>query len=146
MAKISIASRRKMRQTFPKSSGRIVTMVPQNLQAEIDADFESTNFEFIREEIVKLFSNVNQLLSQQKQIQFSVTFTRTDANKIKIDVNSKPNRNGKGILTSDEVCDMLKIKKDILHKYARTGIIPGVKIGRKWVFEADSIFKLFGEI
>lgn len=136
MAKISIASRRKMHRTFPKSSR--IAMLPQKLQTETDAKFE-----FTKEELVKLFSNLNIALSQKEQIQFIVTLTRTDANKIKIDLNSQPNGDVRRILTSDEVCDMLKITKRVLHKYARMGIIPGLKIGGKWRFESDSIFKLF---
>ena len=46
-------------------------------------------------------------------------------------------------MAEDEVCDMLKIRKRFLHKYANMSIIPGVKIGRKWIFEQDRIFKLF---
>jgi len=141
VAKISIASRRKMHNTFPKSSVSRIAMIPQNLQMETDVKFDLT-----KEEIVKFFSNLNRALSKQEQTQFTVTLTRTDANKIKIDVKSQPNGDGKKILTSDEVCNMLKITKRVLHKHARIGIIPGLKIGRKWRFEADRIFKLFREI
>ena len=140
MAKISIASRRKMRQIFPKSSTNIVMMPEpsQNLQAETDADFESAN-----EEFVKLFSKLNQALSQQGPI--SITLIRTDENTVKINLSPQPNEYGEEVLTSDEVCDMLKIKKKVLYKYAKMGIIPGLKIGREWRFKADSIFKLFGK-
>jgi excisionase family DNA binding protein len=135
MAKISIASRRRGYQAFPKSSGIGIAMMPQKLQTEADAKFEST------EELVKLLSNLNQILSQQEHIQISLTLTRTAENKIKMDLNSQPNRDVKRILTSDEVCDILKISKNFLYKYARMGVIPGFKVGNKWRFEADSIFK-----
>jgi len=116
-------------------------MVPQNLKTATDAQSKSTG-----EELVELFSKVNQALSQPEQIQFNVTLTRTDASKIKIDVNSQPNGTGKTILTSDEVCNMLKITRRVLHKHAKMGIVPGLKLGREWRFEADSIFKLFREM
>jgi len=145
MNKISIASRRKMHQTFPKPSGKKIVMIPQNLKTEDDAKFGATKFGATDKELVKLFSNVNKVLSEQKQIQFSVTLTQADAKVIKIDVNSQPNIDNNTILTSDEVCDMLKITKSFLYKYARMGVIPGLKIGCKWRFEADSIFKLFRE-
>jgi len=141
VAKISIASRRKTRQTFTEPSEKIITMVPQNLKPETDTQSKSTT-----EELAELFSKLDEALSQQEQIQFNLTLTRVDASKIKIDVNSSPNGTGKTILTSDEVCNMLKIKKGVLHKCVRMGIVPGLKVGREWRFEADSIFKLFREM
>jgi len=113
-------------------------MVPQNLQTENSTRLESTKGEF-----VELFSNINQVLSEQGEIQLNVTLTRADAHKIKIDVNSQTNGTGKKILTPDEVCEMLKITKRALYKYAKMGIVPGLKLGREWRFEADSIFELF---
>ena len=171
MNKISIASRRKKHQVFPKSSEKKIAVIPRNWQTQsrktqhgshgIHTEYTESKvenlsstevkFEFTKEEFVELFSNINKTLSQQKQIQFSVTLTQTNANKIKIDVNSQPNGDSSvgdlysTILTSDEVCDILKIRRSFLHKYARMGVIPGLKIGRKWRFEVDSIFKLFGE-
>jgi excisionase family DNA binding protein len=121
-------------------------MAPQNLQAETDADFESTNPESTKEELAKLVSSLKQALSQQERIQLSVILTQTDENKIKIDLNSQQKGDVKKFLTSDELCDMLKIPKHFLHKYARKGIIPGFKVGREWRFEAERIFKLFREL
>lgn len=122
-------------------------MLPKDLKPETDTQFESTGKEFSTGEgFVELFETINQALSQQEGGQFNINLTRIDANKIKMDVHSQPNGNGKRILTSDEVCDMLKITRRTLHKYAKMGLIPCFKLGREWRFEADSIFKLFKEM
>jgi excisionase family DNA binding protein len=153
MAKISIASRRKkvhqpLPQSFqplPQSAVHKTVVIPQNAQMETDMNVELTN-----EGIAQFLSALNQALSQQEQMQFMVILTRAEANKIKIEVNSQSNGNGNGngmrILKSDEVCDMLKITKRVLHRCAKHGIIPGLKIGREWRFEADRILQLLKEI
>ena len=39
-----------------------------------------------------------------------------------------------GFLEVDEACQYLKISKVTLFRYARDGIIPAFKMGRKWRF------------
>jgi excisionase family DNA binding protein len=46
------------------------------------------------------------------------------------------------MLTSREVAQMLRMKPETLALKARAGEIPGVKIGRAWLFRKDAIERL----
>lgn len=43
------------------------------------------------------------------------------------------------ILTTNEVAEYLKLHKITVCKYAASGIIPAIKIGRVWRFKKESI-------
>lgn len=46
---------------------------------------------------------------------------------------------GKDYLTVGEVSDYLKLPEETIYKYARTGKLPGSKIGRHWRFDRERI-------
>jgi excisionase family DNA binding protein len=48
------------------------------------------------------------------------------------------------MLTSREVAQMLRMKPETLAMKARIGEIPGVKIGRAWLFRRETIERLLG--
>jgi excisionase family DNA binding protein len=46
------------------------------------------------------------------------------------------------MLTAREVAELLRMKPETLAMKARNGDIPGVKIGRAWLFRRDAIERL----
>ena len=48
------------------------------------------------------------------------------------------------MLTSREVAQMLRMKPETLAMKARIGEIPGVKIGRAWLFRRETIERILG--
>ena len=44
-----------------------------------------------------------------------------------------------------EAADMLKVSPDALLRKARAGIVPGAKVGRRWVFVRDDLLALIRE-
>jgi len=45
------------------------------------------------------------------------------------------------ILTSQEVCEYLRIAKPTLYRYVRAGRFPGFKTGKTWKFNRSDIEK-----
>ena len=45
----------------------------------------------------------------------------------------------KGVFTSDEVCETLKITKRTLYNYIRCGQIKASKVGREWRFTQEQV-------
>lgn len=43
------------------------------------------------------------------------------------------------VLSASEVCKILNMSKPTLYKYAQFGVVPGTKIGTRWVFKRSDI-------
>jgi excisionase family DNA binding protein len=44
-----------------------------------------------------------------------------------------------------EACELLKVSESTLMRRARAGIVPGARIGRRWVFLRDDLIQLVKE-
>ena len=51
----------------------------------------------------------------------------------------------KEILTTKDIAEYLKLHEITICKYAAAGLIPGIRIGRVWRFEKETIDKWLAE-
>jgi excisionase family DNA binding protein len=49
------------------------------------------------------------------------------------------------ILTVEELCKFLKLHQRTIYKLAKKGIIPGRKVGKKWLFLRSEVIKFLEE-
>ena len=54
--------------------------------------------------------------------------------------NEKPD-----IMTAKEVAEYLRLGLMTVYNLANAGVIPGIKLGRRWRFKRKDIEKLFGQ-
>jgi len=64
------------------------------------------------------------------------------------EMQGRQERAPRGLLTADEVQQLLDIDRSTIYRMAGDGRLPAVKIGRQWRFPADRIAALrrFGDV